>query len=133
MTKGNFARRWLLPTLLAGSVAGTVTGCADRSVGSGDTGGETQGPEPGELYGGCVDADECFDEWCVHPAGEPGFCTYPCSESCMADLGGTATTTCLPVEDQDVCALDCSDGKSCPAGMRCEQIDADGQPRSICF
>lgn len=124
MTKRYFAWIVALPTLLIA--------CADRAVG-GDESGETQGPEPGELYGGCMDVDDCFDEWCVHPANELGFCTYPCSQGCAAELGGTATQTCLSVEDEEVCALDCSGAKTCPAGMRCEQIDAGGEPRSICF
>jgi hypothetical protein len=125
VTKRHLVWTWVLPTLLAA--------CADRAVGQGEGAGETQGPEPGELYGGCMDVDDCFDDWCVHPAGEPGFCTYPCTEGCALELGGTATQTCLPVEDQEVCALDCSGGKTCPPAMRCEQIDAGGQPRSICF
>lgn len=127
VTKRSFAWILVLPTLLLA--------CADRTVGDGETdeSDETQGPEPGELYGGCMVVEDCFDEWCVHPANELGFCTSPCSGGCVAELGGTATQTCLLVEFDEVCALDCAGNKTCPAGMRCEQIDAGGEPRSICF
>ena len=111
--------------------------CAERPLGDagGETGAEDAGPVAGELYGECLEVADCFDEWCVHPAGEPGFCTYPCVEGCMSSeaLGGTATETCLPVAGEEVCALDCAGGKSCPPGMRCEQIEAGGEARSICF
>lgn len=108
--------------------------CADRDAISNED--ETGGPEPGEPFSGCMDKGDCFDEWCLHPAGESGFCTFACSggvASCEAISGGTATLTCLPVEGDEVCALDCGGGKSCPPHMRCEQIEASGQPRSICF
>jgi hypothetical protein len=113
-----------------------LVACADRSIGGEDETDETdetQGPEPGELYGGCMDVQDCFDEWCVHPVDEPGFCTYPCSQNCAAQLDGTATETCIPVDDEEVCALDCAGNKTCPSGMRCEQIEAGGQARAICF
>lgn len=80
-----------------------------------------------------MNVGDCFDEWCVHPASEPGFCTYPCAEGCATALGGSAVETCLPVDGEQVCALDCSDNKSCPPSMRCEQIEAGGEPRAICF
>ena len=83
-----------------------------------------------------MDKGECLDEWCLHPADEPGFCTYACDgglASCAPIAGGTATPTCLPVGSDEVCALDCGSGKSCPSSMRCEQIEAGGQARSICF
>ncbi|WP_146158119.1 hypothetical protein [Enhygromyxa salina] len=107
-----------------------VAGCADRGIVDNEE-GETGGPEPGELYGECMDASDCFDEWCVHPANEPGFCTYPCEQGCATELG--EPTTCLTVEGEGVCALECSASGTCPTGMRCEQIESAGQARSICF
>ena len=107
--------------------------CADRDALTAEE--ETGGPAPGEPFSGCMDKGDCFDEWCLHPAGEPGFCTYACNtvDNCSSAAGGSATLTCLPVEGDQVCALDCGGNKSCPSGMRCETIEANGQPRSICF
>lgn len=111
--------------------------CVDRAVVSDDEAGETSSPfEPGEPFASCIDADDCDGEWCVSPQDEPGFCTQPCvggEFSCMLAPGGTATEVCLPVSGEEVCALDCGGGRSCPAGMRCETISAGGQARSICF
>lgn len=121
---------WMLLALV-------LVSCVDRASGVALDDTETGSPyAPGEPLGACVDVSDCVDEWCVHPAGENGFCTYACGgpDGCPEPVGGTATETCLLVEDIDVCALDCSGGHSCPAGMRCEQIQAsDGAARSICF
>ncbi len=125
------ARR--LPPLL---LVALVLACADRTTVSTDDEGETEAPAPGEPFSGCLSEDDCFDDWCVRPAGEPGFCTYACAggtQNCEGLAGGTATLTCLPVEGQEVCALDCAGNKTCPAGMRCEQVEAGGEARSICF
>ena len=45
---------------------------------------------------------------------------------------GEALPTCLAVGSEAACALDCDDGRECPSGMRCEQVDAGGE-RWICF
>ena len=115
-----------------------LAACADRSVGlegDEDEATETGDPAPGEPLSACLDEDDCFVEWCVHPAGEAGFCTFACegAQDCPAGTGGSATATCLLVAADEVCALDCAQGRSCPAGMRCEQIETDGQARDICF
>jgi hypothetical protein len=123
--------RQLAPTILVF----LTLACADRSTIPDDE-AETDGPAPGEPFSGCIDKGDCFDDWCLHPAGESGFCTYACNggvQSCDPISGGSATATCLPVEGEEVCALDCSGNKSCPSGMRCEKIEAAGEPRSICF
>lgn len=131
----------LLRTTLAlslGMATPWLAACADRSV-TVDTGEDdgTEGPPaPGEALSSCVDEDDCFVEWCVHPAGEPGFCTFACSSAaeCPDASSGTATATCLVVGGDQVCALDCADGRSCPTSMRCEQIESgQGVARSICF
>ena len=111
------------------------TGCADRSVttASGETG--VQEVEPGEAFSECIDENDCFIEWCAHPAGEPGFCTSACADvsECLDGPSGTATATCLPVGDDQVCALDCEGPRTCPNGMRCESIESEGMARRICF
>lgn len=126
--------RQLVPALLASLL---TLACADRvyDLPADMKEAETEFPAPGEPFFACMDSNECFDEWCLHPVGEPGFCTYVCSGAadCEAVDGGTATATCLPVGGDHVCALDCGDNRSCPLSMRCEQIEANGQPRSICF
>lgn len=110
--------------------------CADRdTIGLDDD--ETGGPLPGEAFSDCIDKGDCDDDWCLHPANETGFCTYACTstgiDSCDPIPGGTAIPTCLPVDTDEVCALDCGGNKSCPSDMRCEQIQANGEARSICF
>ena len=126
--------RWRTVGLTLGFVLFPLLACADRdAIGAGD---DETGPPPGEPFAGCIDADDCVDDWCLHPAGEEGFCTYACNggaSSCEVIPGGTATQTCVPVEGVEVCALDCGNGRSCPSHMRCEQISADGEARSICF
>lgn len=122
--------RSFVPTLL---VLFTLA-CAEKTLISAED--ETGGPAPGEPFSGCIDKGDCFDEWCLHPAGEPGFCTFACNggvDSCDPSPGGSATLTCLPVDGDEVCVLDCGGNKTCPSQMRCEQIEANGQPRSICF
>jgi hypothetical protein len=121
--------------LLAGLVWGP--GCAERVVISADELADTDSPAAGEPFSGCIDKGDCLDDWCLRPANEAGFCTYSCAANgvaaCELSPGGTATLTCLAVQGDQVCALDCAGGKSCPSNMRCEQIEANGQPRSICF
>jgi hypothetical protein len=113
--------------------------CADRAIGGGDdTGDETGEPQnpfdPGSSYSDCIDWVECDSNWCLRPLDEPGFCTAECHDvdDCAESAAGTAEPTCLPVDGDNACALDCGGGRTCPQGMRCEQVDADG-PRSICF
>jgi hypothetical protein len=112
--------------------------CADRAVGDdelGDETGEQQNPfEPGMPYSDCVDGFECVSNWCLSPMDEPGFCTVACMDvdDCEGSPVGTAEPTCLPVGGDNACALDCGGGRTCPPGMRCEQVEAEG-PRSICF
>jgi hypothetical protein len=113
--------------------------CADRSIDGGDeTDGETGEPQnpfdPGSSYSDCQDWVECDSNWCLRPLDEPGFCTQECLdvEDCAESAVGTAEPTCLPVEGDHACALDCGGGRTCPSGMRCEQVEANG-PRSICF
>ncbi len=91
---------------------------------------------PGSTYSGCMSGDECLSNWCLQPADEPGFCTEPCGAGgppCEQPDLGTATAGCVTLQTDAVCALDCSDDRSCPAGMRCEQVEVDRTARSLCF
>ena len=45
--------------------------------------------------------------------------------------GGTAEASCIPAGQSNYCALDCSEGKTCPDGMEC--IDLQGGQVSYCF
>lgn len=113
-------------------------GCADRALGDDEVGDEEEEQvspfEPGEPYSDCVDGFECLNEWCLSPVGEPGFCTVKCMDvdDCELSPVGSAEPTCLAIGSDAACALDCGDGRTCPPGMRCEQVEADG-PRWICF
>lgn len=67
-----------------------------------------------------------------------GVCTAQCvpygdEASCAPSPGGTAETTCLTVGGGSVCALDCSSGRSCPAGMKCLADHDDLGPIAICM
>lgn len=82
------------------------------------TGGATCDVEAG---GGCV----------VDSPMNPsfGFCAPPCataSECPQAPSTGTAVAACLDVlsSGDKLCLLECSQGESCPTGMRCEALDA---------
>ena len=114
-----------------------LLGCADRDLATSLEAGETGSPfEEGALFSGCLVASDCAESWCLHPADESGFCTHPCSTAadCSVDISASADAICVAVEADLACGLDCSGGKECPSGMRCEQIeDANGDARSICF
>lgn len=110
-------------------------GCAEPGDITLDPTIDTESPfEQGATYAGCNEASDCESAWCLRPADEPGFCTQPCSapEQCEQP-GGQAVASCVAVEADAACALDCGGGKACPAGMRCEQVEAEGEPRSLCF
>lgn len=94
-----------------------------------DTGPDEQ-PTDG-LYSACVSAVECFGTTaCVLVMGNLGFCTNTCTipGDCGPSPAGTATPACVtaPVGgvDMQVCALDCSGGKTCPGGMECLALGA---------
>jgi len=121
---------------------GTSTGL-DPSADSDADAGEVPGGQPAEgMYAACTVPADCVGvTLCVtivDPMQVPlgGFCTSPaCTNAavdCDAAPGGTATPMCLPLTVNDMpdaaCALDCSGGKTCPAGMEC--LDVTGG--SIC-
>ncbi|MCA9683717.1 MAG: hypothetical protein KC431_01345 [Myxococcales bacterium] len=119
----------------------SLTACAERDLtGSFDQVVEGERPfDYGEQYAYCEQGNDCLDEWCLSPAGEAGFCTQACdpegevSDFCVDAPNGTATAVCLRVGGDAACALDCGEGRGCPSGMRCEQVEAQGAERWICF
>ena len=125
----------------AGSSGGPVTTMTtmpppgDSSDGGAVDGGEQ--PAMG-MYSDCLLPRDCVapSNVCLVVNMDDGFCTNMGCVNPAADCdptpGGTATPICFPVEldmmAQNSCALDCSSGQTCPAGMMCYAL-ADG---SIC-
>ena len=74
-------------------------------------------------YASCNDQDcprgwdECIDvagvSWCSH------YCDTP--DDCEAPLTGDAAVVCAGPSGNS-CALDCSDGQTCPDGMSCTEL-----------
>jgi hypothetical protein len=58
---------------------------------------------------------------CVYVvSGEGNACGEDCTNfSCPGAPSGTALPLCVPALPLDVCVLDCSGGRTCPAGMIC--------------
>lgn len=119
-----------------------ASACAERAVGLDDEADQADEADeeqdnpflPSEQYSDCLDGFDCMSLWCLSPVDEPGFCTASCVDvdDCELSPIGTAEPTCLAIASEAACALDCGDGRTCPPGMRCEQVDAGGE-RSICF
>lgn len=128
------------------SVGGSSDGGADASSSSGaaessSSGGIELPPQPEtSWWSHCTGTPECTDDLVcmLNGAGDDGVCTSFCNPagdgtSCGASPGVTAQPSCLNVDTNSICALDCSDGKTCPAGMLClSDVDDDG-PIEICM
>jgi hypothetical protein len=126
--------------------AGSSGGDADGSSSSGaaessSSGGVELPPQPDtSWWSHCTDMLECTDDLVcmLNGAGDDGVCTSFCTPagdgtSCGASPGVTAEPSCLNVADNSICALDCSGGKTCPAGMLClSDVDDDG-PIEVCL
>jgi hypothetical protein len=131
----NVLRRFLLPTVL---LAFSQLGCNEKASAPAD--GERPS-EPGMQYSECTESADCGDlPFCVHPPDESGFCSEACApagdpESCPDSPGGSATTRCVDIGDPsaNLCALDCNGNKSCPGGMRCQEVMTAEGARSLCF
>ena len=99
-----------------------------------DTNASGTGPDeqPADgLYSACVDVTECFGATvCVLVMGNLGYCSTNCAipSDCDPSPAGTATPACVVGSvngtDMQVCALDCSGGKTCPGGMECLALGA---------
>lgn len=115
--------------------AGESTETGDPSTTTGAP--PTQQPDEG-MYSPCLSPLDCIglttcltatdtsnqpiDAFCT-----AGSCTSPLAQ-CDATPGGTAVPICLPIQLGDtmdeVCALDCSAGQTCPTGMECRTLAA---------
>lgn len=77
----------------------------------------------------CSDPDPiCYTYLPMHD-----FCTRPCgsADDCPMPGHGTASAICTETTNEDesqrfLCVLDCSDGKTCPLGMACVELDYPG-------
>ncbi|MBC8073233.1 MAG: hypothetical protein IAG13_33230 [Deltaproteobacteria bacterium] len=95
------------------------------------SGGVDEQPADG-MYSACESAIDCVGlQGCLAVMPTVGFCTNgSCVDvnTCDASPGGTATPACvaatLNAAATQVCALDCSGGKTCPGGMECLPLDA---------
>lgn len=95
----------------------------------------------------CEDDDAELDMECLslRPTGDdlvwmcyPRAQTYckPCTpedaDDLTADCGTIGADFCLSQDDGDYCAVDCSDGKSCPDGAFCDTVNIDGDEYAVC-
>jgi len=125
----------------------TTTGMSTETGTTGTTDETTGGGGDPVSFAECQDgmADSCpeLDPACLVIDGPGGFgpngsffvtwsyCTRECESDadCVSGLpGGSAKPRCLPkgANDIKVCVLDCSFGKTCPAGLECSNDDACG-------
>lgn len=107
------------------------------------TGDETSDEVPPEqpatgMYSHCLDVAACVGLTTCFTVSEgtdevDGFCTRaPCVDpttDCDPSPGGSSTPTCFEMVVAGMsamgCGLDCSGGKTCPAGMQCYTLAAD--------
>lgn len=123
------------PSDTSGNSSG-MTSSGSGSTASGSSGDEeSEQPEDG-MYSACASPVDCIGFTTCLTATDTGgqpidpFCTDGACSSPLADCqptpGGTAVPICLEVEIggvmDSVCALDCSQGQECPAGMDCRTL-----------
>ncbi|MFV8752600.1 hypothetical protein ACNOYE_18795 [Nannocystaceae bacterium ST9] len=97
-------------------------------------------PQPGlgELYSHCTDNAGCPGlDGCLTMVDDmqvvvDGFCTNFCTldAECLAPTGGSALPVCRMGLQSVYCALDCSEGRTCPGGMTCSVLESGGE---LCF
>lgn len=113
-------------TAVGGSTAPATSGDSSGAVDTAPTTGGEQ-PEDG-MYSACETAAQCFGLTnCLVVQVDDAFCTNTgCTDAtvdCMPSPGGTATPACVMAQiegnPQQVCALDCSGGRTCPSPMQC--------------
>jgi hypothetical protein len=105
----------------------------ETSSGTHETGDEVPSEQPASgMYSACLSPAMCVGQTTCFTITEgmdvvDGFCTSaPCTDAgidCDASPGGSATPICFDMlvggMETMGCALDCSSGKTCPAGMQC--------------
>lgn len=74
---------------------------------------------------------------CLEGQLQGGVCTVACvgfdPTSCPASPGATVEPVCISVLGTGVCALDCTGGLVCPAGMTCVVDNDDDGPIEVCL
>ncbi len=113
-----------------GGSGDATSGAPGSSEGDAETGGGTGQPSDGP-YSPCETAAMCFGlTACVVPMPGLGFCSEQCMipGDCGPSPGGSAQPACVMATvnavAMQVCALDCSGGKTCPTGMECVSLES---------
>jgi hypothetical protein len=91
------------------------------------------------MYSHCLDAQACMGFGCL-TIGDPvtdGFCTEECAGNpgvCdPAPQDSNAVPACIVVSGYNLCALDCTGNKTCPAGMVCGGVMTDNGAIDLCY
>lgn len=73
--------------------------------------------------------------WMCYPRAQT-YCK-PCqradADDLTADCGTVGADLCLAQDDGHYCAVDCSEGKSCPEGSFCDTMTMDGHEYAVCI
>jgi hypothetical protein len=91
-------------------------------------------------YAPCESSEACRDAGLVacvirpDVSDAPGFCAPACDDPCPAAVDGNAPASCMTIDGEALCVLDCDPNITCPRGQKCQTIaDADGESRGLCF
>jgi hypothetical protein len=114
-----------------------------------DDGSTGAPPDAGEQplsgpWSTCTSQSDCVDDppttGCLTAAQSTvGVCTWECTtpgdaSDCPSAPGETATPTCVAgPAGLSICALDCSNGETCPTSMNCVATDSSAGPVEICL
>lgn len=122
-----------------GDTGGGESGRSTFNPIDGDDGGDTGQPGSG-MWSSCHGGGSCDASLTCLGTDDMalGICTTECSPAanpaaCGAVPGGTAVASCLSVGGQSICAIDCSGGLTCPAGMDCIAETDDTGAIEICL
>ncbi|MBX7079326.1 MAG: hypothetical protein K1X88_09090 [Nannocystaceae bacterium] len=103
-----------------------------------DSAGADAGVRPDSgPWSSCADGVCAPGLGCLQGESAGATCTAACvgfdPGGCPPPPGEVVTTICIAVAGQGVCALDCSGGLSCPAGMQCVLDHDDDGPIEVCL
>jgi hypothetical protein len=103
------------------AVAGTTGGAGEMGSDAGVDASVAMTPDP---WGPCTKAEDCAPGDKCTMNGTKSYCAKPCTtmNDCPAvPAGSTSTNTCVApsVGASMICALTCTLGQTCPAGMAC--------------